>query len=446
MLFRSDFQSREAAEYRMAVSGVEMSEDHLRAIMGDDLGIPGATAYYACDYTYIADIDTGGVLDVVRDMNITVHPPTYEFLYDNMNSLTSLTGEFMGSTLQINNSVIGTDGGEGISQINVTTTTEFENGTGFMPPSYSEFPINVSSHEILFPNGSGTDLYWLFPPNPTQSDYYPMRMAFGPLKMMGIATKTAMGEGTATYTWSNTTAVPGEMLDPAYAGNLFNTTFTYVWDVDSFSGSVLSMSMMMDVDTGPGGWMNQTFGTTPESELNMGVSNKVVSWAISGVGQVILDASTTLHEDDTMMAVVKATATSNSLMIADGERPALELHLSMDEVTKQRMVATATETGLLLDQIPGLQQLHGMKAALGANDNQVAYVYYKQVPENIEGVSNGEGSVEFFADFAKETDDQIQLMGTTIPLILYAAALIMILLGIVLLMTGKKPQEQMPEE
>jgi hypothetical protein len=146
------------------------------------------------------------------------------------------------------------------------------------------------------------------------------------------------------------------------------------------------------------------------------------------------------------MAVAKAATTSNSLMIADGEKPALELHLSLDEATKQTMMATATETGLLLDQIPGLQQLHGMKAALGDNDNQVAYVYYKQVPENIEGVSNGEGSVEFFADFAKETDDQIQLMGTTIPLILYAAALIVILLGIVLLMTGKKPQEKMPEE
>ena len=441
-----EFQGREAAEYRMMVSGIEISADHFKALTGEDLKVPGATVHYACDYIYTADIDTGGILDVNRVMNITLYPPTYEFLYDNMDSMSTLSGSFMGDMLYINNSITGTDAGEGLTLINATTVFEYVNGTEAMSPGYSEFPINVSSHEILYPNGTGTDLYWMFPADPTQKDHYPMRMAFGAVEMMGLASKTDMGEGTATYTWSNTTAIPGEMFDPSYFGYMFNTTFKYIWTLDSFSGSVLSMTITMDVDTGPGGWINSTFQSTPESNYDMAVSNKVVSWAILGTGEKVLDTSTVMEEGETAMAVAKAMMTSKALMIADGVRPALELHIEFDDATRGEMIATATEMGLLLDQLPGLQQLHLMKQALEFNNNQVAHVYYKQVPEDIEGVSNGEGSVEFFADSAKETDASIQLMGTTLPLIMYVVALVLIIISIAILMSGKKEEEGIPEE
>ncbi len=74
--------------------------------------------------------------------------------------------------------------------------------------------------------------------------------------------------------------------------------------------------------------------------------------------------------------------------------------------------------------------------------NEVAFIYYKQVPENVD---DNKGSVKYWGDFAKDKENQMTLFGTTIPLALFALAVILVIAAISFFLMRPK-DEDVPEE
>ena len=82
------------------------------------------------------------------------------------------------------------------------------------------------------------------------------------------------------------------------------------------------------------------------------------------------------------------------------------------------------------------------KKVLDANGNVVKEVYYKL----LEGEdADDEGTVKYWGDFSKQTEDDVTFMGTTIPTFLYIGALVLIVIGIVLIAIPSKKEEGLEE-
>ncbi|MGA1821318.1 MAG: porin PorA family protein [Thermoplasmatota archaeon] len=434
-----------AAEYHMILADLPLSEVHLEMILGEKIEIPGIMGKYACDFKYVVDIDTGTILDVDRSMKIDLVPPSYEQLYKTMNTNLTLKGQISGENVTYYQFIKGEDGGDDVAIINITSYALYDNETEFISPGYSEFPINITSHEVLYENGTGTETYWTFPADPTAKSAYPMMQKFEMYQLFGIAMLEGTDTGIATYKWTNTSVFPGEYFSPLLTGLDINTTISYVWDIDAVSGSILNITGMIDLQT-PLGWMNNTFETSEKSLEKMVQSNVVTLWAMDGDPITVLEVSSLLSADDKAMAQGKAIVTQGLLKVADGIEPALDLTLSFNATTKETMKQTALATKAQLALIPGLMILKGMKMVLESRDNLFIHAYYTQVEEDVEGVSDGTGSVEYWGDFCKDLEDELQLFGTTIPIALYAGAAILIVAAVALILTAGKPPGEEDEE
>mgnify|MGYP006955162274 CR=1 FL=1 len=150
-----------------------------------------------------------------------------------------------------------------------------------------------------------------------------------------------------------------------------------------------------------------------------------------------MNVEMTSFETDVAYNTAKAAMTQGLLDVADGDRPALEIHTMMNETTKAAMLAQVGQTHALLAQLEGLQILYGLNGLLGANDNEVAFVYYTQLEDEPAGYDY-EGSVKYHGEEAKKIDDTVTLMGTTVPIILFVIAVVLSLVGIALILAGPK--------
>jgi len=427
-----EYNGLEAAEYAMVVSEQPTPIAAVEEMTEQEIPIPGATATYNCDYRYIVHIDTGTILNIMRNMHITIYPPTYEYIYDNLNSTTVLKGQFMGDNVAITQNLMGEDWNEGTANISVTKTFLYDNGTPFKGEETGVASIDVHTHEMLYPNGSGMGVYMLFPPDPTSSVSYNMMFMFGDDAVMGPAELTSQNDLTCNYTWNETAPVDGGIFNPAWAGLELNLTMAYDWMLDMVTGSVLDASLTMSI-------MNASlmvdltskFVTNGTGRESLALNNRVIGWALSGHGVNVLDAEIDLAEEDAAYASAKAPALSNSLLVADGKRPALDLSLSFNGTTKANMMESTYSLMGLLTLYSNVQ----------TNGELAAHVYYEQVDED---VNENKGSVEYWGDFAREKQDYIDLMGTTVPLVLYVIGLILVLVAIVLFVV--KPGKGEPEE
>ena len=437
----------QAAEYTMKESGIPLTWDAVSATLGKTVNIPGGSAAYACNFTYVVDINTGTILDIDRVMNITLYPPTYEWLYQNMDSTSYLKGAIAGTNVTMEQHVVGADlvpEMAGMALINITTRTLLDNGTDFLPPSMVEFPLNITSHEVLNETLQPTGTYWLFPANPTAAPTYPMMMKLAGNTLLGAAMVKSSTAVNATYVWTNLTKLPGAMVNPAISEEL-NTTLTYTWLVDIQTGAVLDTTVNMDFELPAslgGGYSNNTFAATGETKMGWAVVNKMIGWALSKKPVAVLEAEATLAVDEAAAAAMKAQYMAQLLLIADGVEPALDLSMAFNATTKATMKATATATKAQLAQLPLLIQAHAIDDLLKSKGNLVAFVYYKQVDENVD---ENKGSVAYWADFAKGKEDKAILMGTTIPIILYLMAGALIIVGIALILRAGKTEEELPE-
>jgi hypothetical protein len=81
---------------------------------------------------------------------------------------------------------------------------------------------------------------------------------------------------------------------------------------------------------------------------------------------------------------------------------------------------------------------------LVSRDNQVLYVYSMKVDrqEDLNEFMDIDGSVEYWADIAKDKDDEYELWAVTIPTFLFIAAGVVFVVGIVLIIApGRKTEE-----
>jgi|GEM_PF-3352739 len=437
-----DMSGLQVAKYEMNLSGIELDYGELMMVLGRDPGLPGATGTYGCLFEYYVDIDTGTIVDISRNMIVHIVPPTYEYLYDHLNSTTVLTGQFMGENVTITQTLLGEDAGEGYTNITVSKTFKKDDGTDFLPPVEGTATIDVVTHEVVNSTFEGQGYFSLFPTNPTQNQNYTFIQMVAGVPLVGLAELVDTTETTAQYNWTAQSEVPGELF--GVAGYNFTLTLTNVYIVDLYSGSVLNTSMILLLENGtfPFSPMEAVFEATEETLLGMELSNKVLSWAVSGVHAPVLEVSMDLYDMEADAAVMKAAATGQLLLIADGRRPALELELSFNETTKATMLATAAATKAQLDQLPLLVGAHMLDDLLKANDNLVLYVFYEQVDEDVEVFDGVDGSVEYWGEQAKEAEDTVERLEVTLPTILYVLAGIGIVIGIVLLLAkGKRTEE-----
>jgi hypothetical protein len=110
-------------------------------------------------------------------------------------------------------------------------------------------------------------------------------------------------------------------------------------------------------------------------------------------------------------------------------------------IAQQQGLVAATKAKLEL--LGKLKMAHGLNTLLKSKGNKVAFVYYKQVPVDIDA---NKGSVKYWGDFAKEKEQQMTLFGTTIPLALFALAVILVIAAISFFLMRPKEEEPQDEE
>jgi hypothetical protein len=338
---------------------------------------------------------------------------------------------------------------EGIALINITTTATYDNGTPFLPPSYAEFPINITSHEVLNATLQGTGTYWLFPKEPTTQMAYPMVLTLAGNKLFGVAAPTQTTSDNVTYVWTNHTVMPGALVNPALSAFILNTTMTYTWLVDIQTGAVLDAKVQLDFELPAamgGGYSNNTFHAIDSTRSEWAKANWLIGWALAGNHIPVLSTDIELYQLEQQTAVGKALYTTQLLLIADGTKPALDLNIIFNASTKAMMKDKAIATKAQLAQIPLLMQAQAMKALLASKGNLVAYVYYKQVDEDTGVYPDIDGSVKYWGDFSKEKDDELNLMGETVPSILFALFVVLVVIGAIILVMAGKPPEKEEEE
>ncbi|MBN1390217.1 MAG: DUF3068 domain-containing protein [Candidatus Thermoplasmatota archaeon] len=440
----TDFNGLAAAVYTMDFSDVPLNHVQLvAALSGQDPGLPGATGLYDGTMTYTVDIDTGTILDVERTSSVRIVPPTYEYLWDHLDSSTTLAGQFMGENITVTQTLTGAEFIEGMTEITVTETTKYDNGTDFLPPDETTILINTSSHEIMTGGdqwGDPTGFYFLFPPNPTAPTYL-MVQTLGPYTMIANATRGDETDTTVAYNWTGETVADAALI--GYPGMELNVTMDYNYLVDKVSGIVLDITVdiMLENTTAlpPPGYLMLDFAASENTKGSALEGSAVMAWALSGMPVEVLTVEMEMYSMEVMYNVGKAGVTQNMLDIADGDEPALDLFLEFNSTTRETMKQTAQAT---LQTIQGLNMLKGMKAILEANDDTYMHVYYSQVDE-------GDGSIEYWGNEAKHMEDQLALFGTTIPVILFVVMLVLVLAGIALLIAGPKEapaEEELPED
>jgi len=136
----------------MTLSNIPLTWPQVSAALGKLVEIPGGSAYYGCTFVYTVDIFTGTLLNITREMSIKLVPPTYDWIYKNLDSTSSVKGAIGGKNVTMTQHIVGTGlvlPVEHMALINITTTAVYDNGTPFLPVSYIEFPLNITSHEVL---------------------------------------------------------------------------------------------------------------------------------------------------------------------------------------------------------------------------------------------------------------------------------------------------------
>ena len=437
-----DFNGLEAAVYEMALVDYPLNYTQMvAALSGNDPGVPGATGLYTGSTTYTVDIDTGTILDVERMMSIKIVPPTYEYLWDNLNSSNILTGEFMGENITVTQVLTGAEADEGTTEITVTETTKYDNGTDFLPPDETIIVINTTSHEIL-ESGVPTGLYFLFPAAPDAVSYM-MAQTLGPYTIISAAVKGTETDTTVDYNWTGTVVADAALI--GYPGMNLNVTMWYDYLVDKVTGMVLDASVHINLENNAQMLNLDIYLTSDNDPGAVALSNIVMGWAISGMPAEVLSVEMSLYDMEVAYNVGKATVTQGLFDVADGDKPALEIHTTMNATTKAAMVAQVEGTLARLGQLEGLQTLHGLNAVLGLYGNQIAHVYYTQVEEEPAGYDY-KGSVKYHGGEAKDIDDTLALVGTTIPIILFVVMIILVLVGIALIVAGPTGEPEESEE
>ncbi len=439
------FNGLDAAVYTMALSDYPLDYDQLvAALSGNDPGIPGASGLYAGSTVYTVDIDTGTILDVQRMMNIKIVPPTYEYLWDNLMSQSVLVGDFDGDNITVTQTLIGYEAGDGTTLINMTKTYAYDNGTEFLPIEYGEALINTTSHEMYNETMDPQDVYLLFPANPTAISAYPQMYMMGGEMFTGAAMLTTQDNSTASYTFSDVQVIDAGMFG-APAGLPANMTLEYNYLLDKVSGMVLDVNVHINVENNSQG-LNMDIDLVSDNDpVMIGLGNKVMGWAVSEMPAEVLDVEMELYDMEVAYNVGKATVMQGLFDVADGDKPALDLHLMFNATTKATMMATAQGTISLLEQLEGLKTLYGLNTVLGMYGNKVAHVYYKQLDEEPAGY-DWEGSVKYHGDEAKAIDDTVSLMGTTVPIVLFVVMVVFILVGIALIFAGPKGDDDEEED
>ena len=421
----------QAAVYRIEEQ-VPLPGYMAEVILGQPIPLPGASMLYTCNISYTVDADTGTILDLVRDTAFQIVPPSYTFLMQNMNSSTEMEGMLGTDKLILTNTVMSVANGEAMADLTVTSHVEYENGTPFSHDE-STLTIDAVTHEV-YVSGMPTGTYWLFGPMVNVSNVYPMAVKFAGATLVSNATFQSVDGTTAVFSWYNTD-LSGSLFDPIYSNMTLN--LTYMWDVDIPTGSVLDMSFDIALENETVDMPMITFEPTANTLVGLGMTYQVVAWALypeaafpGGFEAVAMDSA--LVEGEATYAVMKATVLGSSLLVADGLRPAMELSITFDAETKAIMAAKATAT---IVQVEGLMKWNMAKMLM---DN------YPYVDVYYEKVDTGVGSVGESADQAKDLEASIELMGTTVPIILYAVMVIFILIAVALLFI--KPKEEEPEE
>ncbi|MFW3145478.1 MAG: porin PorA family protein [Thermoplasmatota archaeon] len=427
-----EFNGLAAAVYKFQIADHELDHAGLvAALSGNDPGLPGATGLYSGNVTYTVDIDTGTILDVQRASTVQIVPPGYEFLWDNLDSTTVLKGQFMSQNITVTQVLRGEPAGQGTTLINMTKTYKFDNGTDFMPVEYGEALINTSSHEMLYPNGTEMGAYLLFPADPAQMAGYPMMFSFGGVIFTGPAVKGEESGTTVAYNFSETQEIDAGLFGAP--GVPANMTLSYDYLLDKISGMVLDVHVGIFVENETMIFAMLDFDADEATKTGALMKNEVMKWSIYQIPKDILQVEMELYDMEVAYNVAKATVTQGLLDVADGDEPAMDLHIYFNATTKATMKTTAQ---LMNTQLQSLMQLQGMKMLLENNDDVYMHVYYAQV-------ETGEGSVEYWAEEAKHIEDQLALYGTTLPIVGYIITLVLVLVGIALILTsGKKPEEE----
>jgi hypothetical protein len=437
----TEMNGLDVARYQMILADIPLSYEAVKGALGQDPGLPGATGIYGCMYEYIVDIDTGTIVDITREVTIDLVPPTYEYLWDTIDSTTTLKGEMMGTNITVTQIMTGTDSGEDTTLINITTTYTYDNGTDYLPPTSSEVLINTTSQEMLYPNGSGMGLFFLFPKSPAEPAY-PMVNEFGGIIFTGAALRGAETDTTVDYNFSSTQSVDAAVF--GMAGVNVNMTLAVNYLVDKFTGYVLDVNGIITLENNSMNFTEEMTFLSQDDPVETAMFNAVMGWSILGTPKKVLEVEMELYDIEAQAAVMKAAATSKLLEIADGARAAMELELSFNATTKATLLATATATVAQLNQLPALIGAHMMKNLLASKDNKVLYVYYKKVDEDkdLKEFEDVDGTVKYWADIAKEKDEEYEKFAMVIPTILYVFAGIGIIVGIVLILApGRKTEE-----
>ncbi len=431
----------DVAKYQMTLPAVPLTYGQVVATLGQDPGLPGASGLYSCVFEYIVDIDTGTIVDLSRDVTIQLVPPSYDYLWDTLNSTTVLKGEMMGKNVTMTQTIMGSDSGPDTTLVTVTKTYKYDNGTDFQPPATSEVLVNTTSHEMLYPNGTGMGVYFLFPKAP-DAPAYPMIYDFGGVMFMGAAIKGTGTETTVEYNFSKT-----EVIDAAIFGMPgvnANMTLGYNYLVDKVTGMVLDVNVHINVENNSINMTMDMIFMSQNDPLEIAMKNAVMGWAISEQPRKVLEIEMGLYGMEAQAAVMKAKATSMLFKIADGVEPAMELELRFNATTKAALLATATATVAQLEQLPALLGAHMLKNLLASKENMVLYVYYKKVDEDkdLNEFVDVDGTVKYWADIAKDKDAEYEKFAVVIPTIMYVFAGIGIIVGLVLILApGRKTEE-----
>jgi hypothetical protein len=432
------------AKYAMELSMIPLTYEQVTEVLGQDPGLPGATGTYGCVFEYYVDVNSGTIVNITRSVFVHLVPPTYEFLYDNMDSELVFIGEFGGENITGTTSMIGEDAGEGFTKLYFEETYKNETGEDFIAPTSSNVTINTLTHEVVNETFEGQGHYVLFPPNPMQRDNYTQFQSLGPEILMGVAVMGESTDTTVVYNWTAQTMVDGGLFNPMLEGTNWTLTVDYNYLLDKFTGAILdaSVEILLENTTLPMSPMYTIFLASEEVKGELHMSNMVIGWALSGIHKPVMEVQMDLYDMEADQAVMKAMATSQLLLVADGEMPALHLELFFNETTKAAMLQTAIATKTLLDQIPALIGAHMLNDILDANGNKVLHVYYKKVDEDVEVFDGVDGSVKYWADKAKESDEEYERMGVVLPTILYVLGGIGLVIGIVLILAkGKRTEE-----
>jgi hypothetical protein len=437
------FLGRDAAVYTMTVSGVMLPEAAALMVTGP-LPIPKTTLEYGCVFEYTVDIDTGKILNVERSIVYTLYPPTYNDLYFNMNRTVVHKGMLGTKNLTMTANIIGEELTPNIALITITTSIAYDNGSYFLPPKVSSFPLNLTTHMVLDGTMAPTGLFWSFPVGPDTETpaAYPMALPFADKTLIGLTMLKTYNETAIRYTWFNSTIMDAGVFNPGFIGMGFNVTVntTQEWIVDKSTGAILDTNITILVDDGI---YEIAMKATPQTLMEFAMTNKVVGWALTGAGVPIVIIGVTLFTTEGMMAAGQAGALSNALLVADGKEPALELSLRFDGTTVAQQKAMVSATKAKLNLLGQLKMAHALNGLLKSKGNEVAFIYYKQVPDDID---ENKGSVKYWGDFAKEKENQMTLFGTTIPLALFALAVILVIAAISFFLMRPKDEDVPPEE